>query len=101
MDFMKRTDYTCYWLALALVCALALAYIEKRDLKGRYEAYQKTMETVSAQQAEVESLKAAVNDAQHRLKGMDSDPLEQEATIRRIKRLVRDKEIIYRIEPAK
>lgn len=96
---MKKTDYTWYWLALALVCALALAYIEKRDLKGRYEAYKNTKETVAAQQAEVEALKAAVNDAQHRLRGMDSDPLEQEATIRRIKRLVREGEIIYRIEP--
>lgn len=98
---MKRTDYTWYWLTLALVCALALAYIQKRDLKGRYEAYLNTMETVSVQQAEVEALKSAVNDAQHRLKGMDSDPLEQEATIRRIKRLVREDEIIYRIEAAK
>lgn len=101
MEPMKKTDYTWYWLALALICALALAYIEKRDLKGRYQAYQKTMETVSVQRAEVESLKAAVDDAQHRLKGMDTDPLEQEATIRRIKRLVRKGEIIYRIEPAK
>lgn len=98
---MNKSDLTWYWLALAGVCLLALAYIEKRDLKGRYEAWQKTMETVATQRGEVEALKAAVTDAQDRLKGMDSDPLEQEATIRRIKRLVREGEIIYRIEPAK
>lgn len=98
---MKKTDYTWYWLALALVCALALAYINQRDLKGRYETYRDTMETVSEQRGEVEALKAAVDDAQHRLRGMDSDPLEQEATIRRVKRLVREGEIIYRVEATK
>ena len=95
---MKRTDYTWYWLTLALVCALALVYIQRHDLKGRYEAYQETMGTVSAQEQEVEALRGAVTSAQERLKDMDSDPLEQEATIRRVKRLVREGEIIYRVE---
>ena len=98
---MKRTDYTWYWLTLALVCALALVYIERHDLKARYEAYQETMGTVSAQEREVEALRAEVDAAQDRLKGMDSDPLEQEATIRRVKRLVREGEIIYRVEAEK
>lgn len=95
---MKRTDYTWYWLTLALVCVLALVYIQQRDLKGRYEAYQETVNTVSAQEREVETLRTAVDEARDRLKGMDSDPLEQEATIRRVKRLVREGEIIYRVE---
>ena len=98
---MKKTDYTLYWLALALVCALALVYIERHDLKSRYATYRNTMDTVTKQREEVNNLKAAVEDAQHRLKGMDSDPLEQEATIRRVKRLVREGEIVYRVEAAK
>lgn len=98
---MRRTDYTWYWLTLALVSALALAYIQQRDLKGRYETYQDTMKTVVEQRETVDALKAAVDDAQDRLKGMDSDPVEQEATIRRVKRLVREGEIIYRIEALK
>lgn len=95
---MKRTDYTWYWLTLALVCALALVYIQQRDLKGRYEAYQETMSTMSAQEQEVEALRTVVSEAQDRLKDMDSDPLEQEATIRRVKRMVREGEIIFRVE---
>lgn len=98
---MKRTDYTWYWLALALVCALALVYIQRHDLKGRYKAYQETMETVSQQEQEVETLRTAVGNARDRVAGMDSDPLEQEATIRRVKGLVRDGEIVYRVEVAK
>jgi cell division protein FtsB len=95
---MKKTEWTWYWLALALVCALALAYILRHDLKARYEAYRETVDTVSAQEQEVELLKQAVDEAQHRLKGMDSDPVEQEATIRRVKGLVREGEIVFRVE---
>ena len=95
---MRRTDYTGYWLALAGVCLLALVYIIQHDLKGRYEAYRNTMDTVSTQRQQVEELKAAVADAQDRLKDLDSDPLEQEAILRRVKRLVREGEIIYRVE---
>ncbi len=95
---MKRTDYTWYWLALALVCVLALAYIWWHDLKGRYESYQETMETVSQQEQEVEDLRASVDAARDRVADMDSDPLEQEATIRRVKGLVREGEVVYRVE---
>lgn len=97
---MKKTDYTWYWLALALVSGLALAYILLHDLRGRYETYQDTVQTVSEQRREVEALEAAMDEAEHRLEGMDSDPLEQEATIRRVKRLVREGEIVYRVEAA-
>lgn len=98
---MKRTDYTWYWLTLALVCALALVYILRHNLQDRYQAYRETMETVARQEQEVEALRAAVAEAQDRLKFMDSDPVEQEATIRRVKRLVRKGEIIYRVEAQK
>jgi cell division protein FtsB len=98
---MKKTDYTWYWLALALVCALALAYIDRHDLKGRYEDYRETMRLVSEQEAQVEALKAQLEEARHRLNDMDSDPVEQEATIRRVRRLVREGEIVYRVEALK
>lgn len=98
---MKKTDYTWYWLALALVCALALVYIRHHDLKGRYETYRETVDTVSHQEQEVELLREAVDEAQHRLRGMDSDPVEQEATLRRVKGLVREGEIVYRVEASK
>jgi len=98
---MKRTDYTWYWLALALVCGLALVYIQRHNLQGRYQDYRETMETVAQQEREVAALRAAVAEAQDRLREMDSDPVEQEATIRRVKRLVRKGETIYRVEAVK
>jgi cell division protein FtsB len=95
---MKRTDYTWYWLTLALVTALALAYVDQRNLQGRYGTYRQTMQTVEEQQQQVESLRKRVASEEKRATGMDSDPLEQEANIRRVKRLVREGEIIFRVE---
>lgn len=95
---MRKTDYTGYWLALALVCVLALVYIEWHDLGDRYETYQDTVQTVSEQRQDVKALESAVEDARNRLQDMDSDPLEQEATIRRVRGLVREGEIVYRVE---
>lgn len=95
---MKRTDLTWYWLTLALVTALALVYIDRRDLQGRYGDYRRTVTTVEEQRQEVELLRKTVAEEEHRAQGMDTDPVEQEATIRRVKRLVREGETIFRVE---
>jgi len=95
---MKRNDLTWYWLTLALVTALALAYVHFRDLGGRYQDYRRTEATVAAQRQQVELLRKTVADEERRALGMDTDPLEREAAIRRVKRLVRDGEIIFRVE---
>lgn len=97
-DAMKRTDHTWYWLTLALVTALALVYIDRRDLQGRYADYRRTVETVAVQQEEVQRLRETVANEKARADGMDQNPVEQEATIRRVKRLVREGEIIFRVE---
>lgn len=95
---MKRTDNTLYWLTLALVTALALVYVDQRDLQGRYDDYRRTMDTVREQREQVRTLRETVADEQRRAEGMDRDPLEQEATIRRVMRRVREGEIIFRVE---
>ena len=95
---MKRTDYTGYWLTLALITALALAYVDRRDLQGRYATYRQTVQTVKEQRQQVESLRETVANKERRVAGMDSDPLEQEANIRRVRRLVREGEIVFRVE---
>ena len=95
---MKRSELTWYWLTLALVTALALVYIERHDLQGRYMDYRQTVDTVATQREQNERLRETVANEQQRAEGMDRDPLEQEATIRRVKRLVREGEIIFRVE---
>jgi cell division protein FtsB len=95
---MKRSDNTWYWLTLALVTALALVYILRHDLKGRYEDYRRTVDTVAEQREQLQLLREMVASEQQRAEGMDRDPLEQEATIRRVKRLVREGEIVFRVE---
>lgn len=97
-DAMKRTEQTWYWLTLALVTALALVYVNKRDLQGRYTDYRRTVETVEVQRDEVARLRETVANEEARAHGMDQNPVEQEATIRRVKRLVREGEIIFRVE---
>lgn len=95
---MKRTDLTWYWLALALVTLMALAYIEYRDLHGRYAKYRYTQTTVEAQRDRVDTLRLEVANEQERATGLGTDPLEQEATIRRANGKVRENEIIFRVE---
>ncbi|HDP35187.1 MAG TPA: hypothetical protein ENN29_08785 [Candidatus Hydrogenedentes bacterium] len=47
---------------------------------------------------EIDALKMRVEQARQRVENIEKDPVEMEATIRRIRRLTRDGEIIFRIE---
>ena len=75
-----------------------MVYVDRRDLQGRYADYRRTVETVAVQQEEVQRLRETVANEKARADGMDENPVEQEATIRRVKRLVSEGEIIFRVE---
>jgi cell division protein FtsB len=88
-----------YLLTVALAAGLVCVYYQHRDLKGRYHALQQNQQTVRAAQEEVKKLESEVEASQKRVDGINKDPVEMEATIRRIKQLARDGETVYRIEP--
>jgi cell division protein FtsB len=79
---------------------LAVAYVVHRDLHGRYQAYQRSEESVQAAQHKEQALEDEKQRLEQRVKDLDQNPLEVEAAIRRIKRLVRDGETVYRLEEA-
>lgn len=97
---MSKRGPIRYLLALGLAIVLALAYIAHRDLFGRYEEYQQGEAAVEAAQKKSQDLEEELRQLDERVKALNQNSLEMEAAIRRIKRLVRDGETVYRLEEA-
>lgn len=97
---MKTAGHRWYLLALAAVLALSGLYAVRRDLPERYRNYQRSEESVRQAAENAAVLESEVELARRRLKDLDTDAVEMEATVRRIKRLVREGETVYRFEPA-
>jgi cell division protein FtsB len=89
-----------YWLSLLLAISLAAVYWVHRDLSGRYERYRQSEDTVRSVQQEVSDLNTAISVAKGQVEKLETDPVEVEKAIRRIKKLVRPGETVYRIEPS-
>ncbi len=98
-QLMKTKSYKWYIVTFIAVASLSAAYAVQRDLLGRYAQYQQREEQVRSMQRQVDAFEEQVSRAQQRVKDLDADPLELEAAIRHIKRLVREGETIYRIQP--
>lgn len=85
-------------LGLVLVTAVGYGYARQRNIQARYMEFQQNEKQIESVEQEIEALRQRVEQAQQRVNDMESDPVEIEATIRRIRRLTRDGEIIFRIE---
>ena len=87
-------------LGLVLVTAVGYGYARQRNIHARYIEFQHNDKQIESVKQEIEALRKRVEQAQQRVDNMESDPIEIEATIRRIRRLTRDGETIFRIEDA-
>jgi len=87
-----------YCLLFLLVVSLALFYVGRHDLDGRYQAYLRSDEQVRAAREQCEQLRRDLETARQRVEHLGNDPLEIEAAIRRTKNLVREGEKVYRIK---
>jgi cell division protein FtsB len=87
-----------YVLALMLTIGLTVAYVVHRDLQGRYDFYLRSTEYVQGLQAQLDALKQEEERLKTRTEGLDSDPVEMEADIRRDKNLVRPGETVFRVD---
>lgn len=74
------------------------AYYYKHTLAAREAEYSESERTVESKQAALEELREELGRVRARVSGLDNDSLEVEAAIRRNKRLVREGEVVYRIE---
>jgi cell division protein FtsB len=97
---MKKQGRIWYLVAWLIVIVVGLAYIERRDLLGRYNQYTQSVESVRAARERVEALETAVNQSRQMVRNLDKDPLEVEAAIRRIKQMVRPGETVFSLEEA-
>ncbi len=95
--FMRR-ELLLYGLAGTLVIAVAYAYFHQRDIHARYVELRENEKQLEAVRRDVDALKSRVEETKARVENMEKDPVEMEATIRRIRRLTREGEIIFRIE---
>ena len=86
-----------YILAFIGCAALAAAYAVQRDIRGRYEAQRQHQQAVDAARRQVESLERELVQHKERVEGLDHDPVEIEASVRRVRQLVRPGETVYRI----
>ena len=99
--FLWRIPYLgamAYAVALGALVSAAYWYVGYRDLPGLYNAYRSgEEETVNLQQTlEEETAKAEVLEAH--VAGLDGDPVELEAAVRRNKNVVREGEKIFRFD---
>jgi len=93
-----HTRRIVYILILAGSVALSVMYLEQRALPQRYEAFQQSEGEISAAKEQIRALEEALAEERALAEDMESNPLEVEAAIRRIKRGVRDGEIMYHVE---
>ncbi len=93
-----RRELFLWLLGVVLVVAVGYGYAQQRDIHMRYVEFRRNEEQLEAVRTEIEALKTRVEEAKSRIERLETDPVEIEAAIRRIRRLTRDGEIVFRIE---
>jgi len=81
-----------------LILGLTALYASQRDLRGRWDAYEASNARVDQTRQELSEREARLEAERKRAAGMSKDPVEQEATVRKINQGVRDKDIVFRME---
>jgi cell division protein FtsB len=89
-----------YLLGAVLVGSVAYGYYHQRNIHARYIEFRENEKQIDAVRRDIEALKERVDQVKDRVENMKDDPVEIEATIRRIRRLTRDGEVIFHIEDA-
>ncbi len=87
-----------YVVVLAMSVGLAVTYLERRQLRERYEGFQQSEQEIEAAKRQIGELEQALSEEEARAQNLVNDPVEVEAAIRRIKRGVRDGETVFRVE---
>ncbi len=97
---MKHTSYKWYWLAVLVTAVLCFTYVKQRKLEERYQGYQESEVAIQDLQRQVGQLQQQVEKGQERVQELASDPVEQEAAIRRWSRKLREGETVYHMDVA-
>ncbi len=87
-----------YLLVTALLFAAAYGYAKGRDLEARYAGHLEDKANVQAAEETLEAVDHDLERTRRKVAGLEDDPLEIEATIRKISRGVRDGETVYTLD---
>ena len=87
-----------YWLALSATVGACALYVWHQDLPGRFEEYQQSEQEVRELRNEWRAHQERRDALEERIRGLEHDPVELEAAIRRTRRMVREGETVYRVE---
>ncbi len=91
-------EYFIWMLGVALVIAVAYGYMHQRNIPERYNEFRQNEVLLEQVKQEIDALRERVEQARAKVKDLETDPVEIEAAIRRVRRLTRDGEIVYQIE---
>jgi cell division protein FtsB len=87
-----------YWIGLLVVFAGMATYASEKNLVGLYHGYQESEEELLQLDDEIVRLEAQKANLEHKIEGLDTDPIVVEMAIRRNTGHVREGETIYRVE---
>jgi hypothetical protein len=95
---MRNRGRKWYWLSLIVVAAVSVGYAWEKDVYGRYLEGTHAEQQLEQRRVAVQEQEAARDRAQQRVESLVTDSLEIETEIRDRKRLVREGEVVYRLE---
>lgn len=85
-------------LLFLLAVALSVCYASARKISDRYTAHQEREKALESMREEARALEEALDKEKRRAQELGSNPLELEASIRRLNGNVRPGETVYRVE---
>jgi uncharacterized protein YlxW (UPF0749 family) len=97
---MNGLGHKWYFISLLLVMTLCVWYVKQRKLEERLQEHRDSQAAVQTLQAQVESLQQEVDHGKQRVQDLASDPVEQEAAIRRWSGKLREGEKVVHVEMA-
>jgi cell division protein FtsB len=94
----KTRERVTYVVVSTLILAGTALYARQWDLTHQLERYQQSEQATKDMKDALKQKEEELAAAQQRAQDMDKDPVEKEATVRRVSKGVREDEIVYRIE---
>ena len=94
-----KTRERLIWIgSSALVIGATVLYMRQWDLQHQWERYKQSERATADMHQQLSDMEESVRAAQERAQSMGKDPVEKEATVRRISKGVREDEIVFRVE---
>lgn len=95
---VKTRENLVYIVVSALVLGGTALYARHWDLQHQLERYRASERAVEEAKTQRDAKQEELKAERKRAADMDKDPVEKEATVRRVSKGVREDEIVFRVE---